>query len=248
MAPYISSYLTTIGLFLATGDSPVTAFVQQPKFVAITASSKSHRSFKTHLRESKDNDRARMEKSWEHMMGSDWREFRARLVAQEHADKKAAHLIEKNSKSSIGSSSKKEEKLGSFISGAISSIFNKDGKKDKEREESVSSAPATAVKEDADSSVNIFDGVDVGGATKFSKIELNSLCNDPFMDEEECHIVYDEPLVKINSHRWAHPLYHVEPGCILIANEKLGGVFHQTVVLIIDHSETTGSTGMVINR
>lgn len=33
-----------------------------------------------------------------------------------------------------------------------------------------------------------------------------------------------------------------------MANEKLGGVFHQTVVLIIEHNELTGSTGMVINR
>ena len=68
------------------------------------------------------------------------------------------------------------------------------------------------------------------------------------MDEEECHIIYDEPKVKIDKHRWAHPLFHVEPGCILVANEKLGGVFHQTVVLIIDHHDTAGSTGMVINR
>jgi putative transcriptional regulator len=186
-----------------------------------------------------------MEKSWEHMMGSDWREFRANLVAQE----KTAMVADgkKSSKQASSSSSKKEEKIGNFISGAISSIFSKgDSSKEKEREETAST---TAVKEDyKNSPVDIFDGVDVGGATKFSKIQMSSPCDDPFMDEEECHIVYDEPRVKIDSHRWAHPLFHVEPGCILIANEKLGGVFHQTVVLIIDHNENTGSTGMVINR
>ena len=178
------------------------------------------------------------------MMGSDWREFRAKLVAQEQTDMVGG---KSNSAKQTSASSKKEEKIGNFISGAISSIFSKgDSSKEKEREETVS--PSTAVKEDINEKEDIFDGVDVGGATKFSKIEFNSPCDDPFMDEEECHIVYDEPHVQIDSHRWAHPLYHVEPGCILIANEKLGGVFHQTVVLIIDHNENSGSTGIVINR
>lgn len=178
-------------------------------------------------------------------MGSDWREFRARLVAQEHADEMAS--ADPNSKSGSTSTKKEEKQLGNFISGAISSIFSK-GEKEKETEKTPESA-ATAVKEGGeDSAVDIFDGVDVGGATKYSTIQWNSPCDDPFMDEEECHIVYDEPLVKIDAHRWAHPLYHVEPGCILIANEKLGGVFHQTVVLIIEHNDQTGSTGMVINR
>jgi len=35
---------------------------------------------------------------------------------------------------------------------------------------------------------------------------------------------------------------------VLVANEKLGGVFHQTVVLVIEHNDVTGSTGIVINR
>ena len=244
MAPNnITSYLITTILVLAS-DSPVTAFVQQPKKIVTTSTSSIRNP--TQLHESKDNDRARMEKSWEHMIGSDWREFRAKLVAQEQT----AMVGDKNSSSKQASSStKKEEKIGKFISGAISSIFSKvDSSKEKEREETAS---ATAVKEDykdASPPIDIFEGVDVAGATKFSKIQISSPCDDPFMDEEECHIVYDEPLLKLDSHRWAHPLYHVEPGCILIANEKLGGVFHQTVVLIIDHNENTGSTGMVINR
>ena len=105
---------------------------------------------------------------------------------------------------------------------------------------------------------DIFDGYSVGGATKFSTIGVSSSstsssssssCSDPFMDEEECALIYNVPNnVKLDKHRWAHPLFHVEPGCILVANERLGGVFHQTVVLIIDHNEAAGSTGMVINR
>jgi putative transcriptional regulator len=56
------------------------------------------------------------------------------------------------------------------------------------------------------------------------------------------------PVPSINKHRWAHDIAHIEPGCVLIANEKLNGVFHQTVVLIVDHHEKTGTTGVVINR
>ncbi|KAL7495278.1 hypothetical protein ACHAWT_003722 [Skeletonema menzelii] len=236
-----TSYLTASALILLASNSPTTAFAPQPTKIAKTSHRRS-----THLQESKDNDRARMEKSWEHMMGSDWREFRAKLVAQEQLDMVGG---KKNSAKQTSASSKKEEKIGNFISGAISSIFSK-GDSSKEKETAKETASPTAVKEDINESspVDIFDGVDVGGATKFSKIEFNSPCDDPFMDEEECHIVYDEPHVQIDSHRWAHPLYHVEPGCILIANEKLGGVFHQTVVLIIDHTESAGSTGIVINR
>mmetsp|Transcript_18661 Transcript_18661/g.26575 ORF Transcript_18661/g.26575 Transcript_18661/m.26575 type:complete len:406 (+) Transcript_18661:131-1348(+) len=244
MPTNISTYLTASALVLLASGTPATAFAPQPAKIAKKTSQHQKRSI-TCLHESKDNDRARMEKSWEHMMGTDWREFRAKLVAREQSDMVGGS---KNS-SAKQSSSKKEEKIGNFISGAISSIFSK-GESSKEKERGDTTVSPTVVKEDLKNSSpsDIFDGVDVGGATKFSKIELNSPCDDPFMDEEECHIVYDEPQVQIDSHRWAHPLYHVEPGCILLANEKLGGVFHQTVVLIIDHDENNGSTGMVINR
>ncbi len=170
-------------------------------------------------------------------MGEDWREFRARLVAREHVD---AAATKSSSDSSNKSKSASQEDGGIF--GAITSMFSrKIG--NKENDDSSSTATTTAT------NTNIFDGDAVGGATKFSTISASdSPCSDPFMDEEECHIIYDEPKVKIDKHRWAHPLFHVEPGCILVANEKLGGVFHQTVVLIIDHHDTAGSTGMVINR
>lgn len=181
----------------------------------------------TSLHLSKDNDRARMEKTWENMMGEDWREFRARLVAREHIDDTIKSSLSDSSNKSKSSSSSQED---GGIFGAITSIFSR---------KNANSAPTT----------NIFDGDAVGGATKYSTISssFSSPCSDPFMDEEECHIIYDTPNV-LDKHRWAHPLFHVEPGCILVANEKLGGVFHQTVVLIIDHHETAGSTGMVINR
>lgn len=199
------------------------------------------------LRLSKDNDRARMEKSWEHMMGEDWREFRARLVAREHVEEEMAVGGPGKNGKGRQQQSTKEDGVGKFISGAISSIFSKGGDlSHREADRGDATATAMETKRDPPASADIFDGDAVGGATRFSKIP--SACSDPFMDEEECHIIYDEPDVKLDKHRWAHPLFHVEPGCILVANEKLGGVFHQTVVLIIDHNEATGSTGMVINR
>jgi len=169
-------------------------------------------------------------------MGEDWREFRARLVAQEQIEDEINSFAEKGG-------SRKEEKFN-FITGAISSIFSK--KEDKEGEKNKPFQKSSSTEKSAESSADIFDGDSVGGATKFSKIPHD--CSDPFMDEQECHLIYDEPDVKLDKHKWAHPLFHVEPGCILVANEKLGGVFHQTVVLIIDHNEKAGSTGMVINR
>ena len=33
--------------------------------------------------------------------------------------------------------------------------------------------------------------------------------------------------------QWAHPLHHVEPGSVLLANEQLGGVFSRAVVLML---------------
>lgn len=170
-------------------------------------------------------------------MGEDWREFRAHLVAREQIEEEMA-LATKDDKQ------KSKEEGGIF--GAISSIFSKGESSNKK--ELGNTATATEAKKTREDSVDIFDGSDVGGATEFSKIQVPSSCSDPFMDDEECHLIYDEPDVTLDTHRWAHPLSNVEPGCILVANEKLGGVFHQTVVLIIDHNEATGSTGMVINR
>merc|ERR1711982_157606 len=54
--------------------------------------------------------------------------------------------------------------------------------------------------------------------------------------------------MNFDKHRWAHPISHIETGCVLMGNEKLGGVFHQTVILIVNHNEQTGTTGVCINR
>ncbi|GMH63796.1 hypothetical protein TrRE_jg6010 [Triparma retinervis] len=46
---------------------------------------------------------------------------------------------------------------------------------------------------------------------------------------------------------WAHPIHQVEHGSVLIANEKLGGVFSRAVVLMLSVGHGK-STGVVINR
>jgi len=83
------------------------------------------------------------------------------------------------------------------------------------------------------------------------KPEEESISNidDPFVsDRDEIVAVSPHHHKDFDKHRWAHPISHIEPGCVLIANEKLGGVFHQTIFLIIDHNDRTGSTGVCINR
>ena len=74
--------------------------------------------------------------------------------------------------------------------------------------------------------------------------------NDPFAGEREIPALIGEAIAKesFDNHRWAHQLDHIEPGCVLVANEKLGGVFHQTVLLMIDHNDRDGSLAIVINR
>ena len=177
----------------------------------------------------RNNDRARVEKKFEDMMDNDWREFRAKLVAREKAEELAIEAAKTKTMTGNSAVPPKEEKFSELLSGAFTSIF-KGGK---------------------DDSNDMFKG-NVGGAnskTKFASVDFPSECEDPFLSLEECHLMYNEPAnVEINKHRWAHPLGYIEPGCVLVANEKLGGVFHQTVVLIIDHHEKIGSTGMIINR
>jgi putative transcriptional regulator len=165
--------------------------------------------------------RARMEKNLEDMMGDDWRTFRARLVAQEQAEEYSPDTSTLSSCEET-EGSKNHVQLGSMFAGAISSLFSqKKGVEDDQHE-------------------SIFDGHHVGFP---NEIEIE----DPFASADEI-VAVKEPSVKLDRNQWAHPITHVEPGCVLLANEKLGGVFHQTVVLIIDHNEARGSTGIVINR
>lgn len=180
----------------------------------------------------KRSERAFIEKNLEDAMNNDWRVFRAKLVASEHAEGPSTTDTHHNSSNGNADyvKSKQERRdeklakqgdLGDMFADAISSIFHKKQK-------------------DAVGNYDIFEGDTVGGIVPDD-------CEDPFVSRAELPILM-EPKATIDKHRWAHTIPHVEPGCVLIANEKLGGVFHQTVVLIIDHCESQGSTGIIINR
>lgn len=199
----------------------------------------------------KTSDRAHIERNLEEMMDNDWREFRAKLVALEKANGGIQTTSASGTESTAAASSasngsnhpelKHQGQLSELFGAAISSIF----KGHQESKNAAAAAAAAAakmnIKQDLTTNSNnnnIFDGNTIAG------LEMNS--EDPFVSADELPLFL--PSVTIDKHRWAHEIPHVEPGCVLLANEKLGGVFHQTVVLIVQHSESTGSIGIVINR
>jgi len=196
-----------------------------------TSSPKLHQSLIVLFSEGKDSHRARYEKNLEEMMGRDWRTFRARLVAQEEAEKQEGQNREHQNgrHNSFGHTNSNahttdaglatQEKFGNLFT----ELFQ-----NKESNE-----------------MSIFEGNSIGGADLDSRILAN--CEDPFVSKDEIPVLL-QPKAHVDKHRWAHALTHIEPGCVLIANEKLGGTFHQTVVLIIEHNDVKGSTGIVINR
>lgn len=178
----------------------------------------------------KNSDRARLEKCFEDLMDNDWRVFRARLVAQESNDpieyqtKVASTKVSHDtSVESRDEKQARQDKLGNIFA----AIFSK-------REGDERKSPSS-----------IFDGDSVGGATPDSK--LPSSCDDPFVSEAEIPILMPTKIT-INKHRWSHPMSHIESGCVLVANEKLGGVFYHSVVLITEHSDSKGTIGFVINK
>lgn len=195
----------------------------------------------------KNSDRARTERILEESMGDDWRLFRAKLVAQEKAaistEKTKAQTLssaDTDSHDSSPSSSKasystqkdeleKQGQLGDLFGAAISSIFKSGSHKETTKE----------------SDENIYRGGSIGRGVPQSEL----MYQDPFVSADELPIhIKPKMYAPVNKHRWAHNIDHIEPGCVLIANEKLGGVFHQTVVMVVDHHEKTGTTGVVINR
>lgn len=175
----------------------------------------------------KNSDRAHIERKLDDMMDNDWRVFRAKLVAQERADqqeeKKSSKPVEKTDEKLA-----KQGQLGERFAEAISSIFTNHNKNKQNNNNNKDRS--------------IFQGDSIGGLPQ----DLDEV-EDPFVSEAELPILL-KPKVTVDKHRWAHEIPHIEPGCVLIANEKLGGVFHQAVVLVVEHHENAGSTGIIINR
>ena len=177
----------------------------------------------------KRSERAFIEKGLEDAMNNDWRLFRAHLVAREHVESSQPSKTENTIKEE--KSSTRQSDLGDMFADAISSIFSK---KDKDGNNN-------------NNKQDIFEGDTVGGASSALSYDDFLKCEDPFLSPEELPILMNSK-VSLDKRRWAHTIPHLEPGCVLVANEKLGGVFHQTVVLIIDHCESQGSNGIIINR
>jgi len=63
-------------------------------------------------------------------------------------------------------------------------------------------------------------------------------------DEGSINVSPETP--QLTAHRWAHPIDHLETGCVLIASENLGGIFYGKVLLVVDHS-SEGTTAIVVN-
>jgi len=220
---------TTILTLLFAGASSVIGFV--------IPSSKG--CSKTALR-TKDSDRARTERILEECMGDDWRLFRAKLVAQEKAESMSS--LATSSGKQISSSSplastasspsddelKKQGQLSDLFGAAISSIFKSSNQKD-----------ASKI-----SDGNIYRGDVIGRGVPHDDF----ICQDPFVSADELSIHIKPKNYTFDKHRWAHSVDHIVPGCVLIASEKPGDVFNQTVVLIVDHHKKNGTTGVVINR
>jgi len=190
------------------------------------------------------------------MMGDDWRTFRARLVAHEQADEKRRGIFSDGSteqeekkdidgakkqraKRSIraedASSPSENRKLTDILVKGVSSIFSSNHQ---DSDDTTTNRKKNSNNEEEVVSSRAFIDIDgIGG----------SHMEDPFASVEEI-VAVKKPTISLDKHKWAHPISHVETGCVLLANERLGGAFHQTVVLIIDHHEATGTVGIIINR
>jgi len=190
----------------------------------------------------KQCNRAKYEKEFEEMMGDDWRTFRAKLVAYEKAE---AECMNESMKSQLPKDSDDNDddgkKFTQFISKGLSSIFT-------------SGSPNKIPKQHhATSNVNIEDQNHEFISPSLPLNQEEGEFRDPFASVDEVFALNSDfdlitQHISLDKHHWAHPISHIEPGCVLLANEKLGGEFRQTVVLIADHHDTIGSSGLVINR
>jgi len=204
---------------------------------------------------SKNSDRARMERELEKAMGDDWRLFRAKLVAQEKAEEM---FNNRNSKKSNG-----KENNNNSSSSSNNNKNNAKADSPASEDEDSSSSSSTSLEKQGQlgdlfgAAISSIFGSHSDNKSKNAIMKGNSigipqtedlLYQDPFVSAAELPIHMKPPHSRISAHRWAHPISHIEQGCVLVANEKLGGVFHQTVVLIVDHHDKSGTTGVIINR
>ena len=180
------------------------------------------------LEMSKNSDRAFIERSLEDAMNNDWRLFRAKLVAREKAETEKSS---QHPQSIVENEVARQGQLSDLFAGAISNIFKSPRKGEEQQHTHANN------KNRHHSEEELFLGEGIGNASP-----------DPFASVAELPLWFESKTLNVSKHRWAHEIPHLEPGCVLLANEKLSGVFHQTVVLIIEHHEQTGTFGVIINR
>lgn len=182
------------------------------------------------LEMSKNSDRAYIERSLEDAMNNDWRLFRAKLVAQEKAENDDKSSSSQHPQTIVENEVARQGQLSDLFAGAISNIFKSSPRKGEGQQHA-------HAKNGHHSEEELFLGEGIGNASP-----------DPFASVAELPLWFESKTLNVSKHRWAHEIPHLEPGCVLLANEKLSGVFHQTVVLIIEHHEQTGTFGVIINR
>lgn len=151
----------------------------------------------------------------------DWRAFRAKLIAQEHLQDKTT------SKSSNPTTI--EQVVGSLFFKALDSIHLMDA------------APAYKSSKDAkQTKAPLF----------YDDFHLNPPAEELLEDDNPSQstlFILPSSSSPVNA-SWAHPISHLEPGCVLISNENIGGIYHQSVILLIEHSSQGSSTGLMLNR
>jgi putative transcriptional regulator len=177
---------------------------------------------------SKKSNRAHIDKNLEDLLDNDWRVFRAKLVAQEALEAEQAYS--RPQPLEYRDERLAEQKyMGDLFAGSVGPyVFDKMN---------------TRKKQNQHNDDDLFEGRSIGQAD----IPMDFETQDPFVSADEIPTLM-KPKVKLDRHRWAHQIPNIEPGCIIVANEKLKGAFHQTVVLVVDHDEIHGTLGIIINR
>jgi len=212
-------------LLLMTNPSIVLSFLT-PSFTPLKAS------FPLYMAR-KSSDRAHIERNLEDMMDNDWREFRAKLVAQEHA---AEMLRQEATQQTLLQHPVPMDPSQVYMHVHDMHHSRLPLQPQQQHPSYMRDMPSSQRVGDLFAgAINIFDGYRISGKSL--------QCSDPFVSEDELPVMMQKQ-VPINKHRWAHAIPYPEPGSVLISNT----MFHQTVVLVISHCEVKGSTGIVINR
>lgn len=211
-----------------------------------------------------DPNRARTERLLEESMGDDWRLFRAKLVAKERAERRSLRAAENRrftqqrfggggggsyNGHNVHNSMSRGNGYNGHNGGSQRTPFVSRPQSQSSRRAPLSGRNTIAAFHDErlarqEQMSNMFQS-DIAPILSAE----NQICTqDPFLSEAEIPIHLQSSPIPVDKHRWAHPIEHIEPGCVLIANEMIGGAFHQTIILVVEHHPNTGSAGIVINR